>query len=168
MVMRAVLDNHETPGREGLSVSISDEMWGSWVRCWDRDPRKRPSALDVLESLPDILKQSVTKPRLNVDVSVIEAALPTPISKMNRESLENRYKSRGRRRSLSNSQIRRSIDDLSDEQLRDIFFWVVASGDNAEDDLGSVRLVCRRWRRIVSNEHEYIFPRGGSSYKEDP
>jgi hypothetical protein len=54
--MTAVVMRNETPKLGGTldSYGISPETWGLWLKCWDRDTSKRPTAAKVLEYMSEV------------------------------------------------------------------------------------------------------------------
>jgi hypothetical protein len=48
--MTAVVIKNEIPRLDGSpeSYGINEIMWELWLRCWDRDVGKRPTAAEVL------------------------------------------------------------------------------------------------------------------------
>jgi hypothetical protein len=54
--MIKVLQNNEIPTLdEALDFyGISEKMWGLWLKCWDKDVSKRPTAVAVLEYLSGV------------------------------------------------------------------------------------------------------------------
>jgi len=47
--MQAVLGRGLFPERESSSFTINDSLWTLWTECWDRDTKKRPTAVQVLD-----------------------------------------------------------------------------------------------------------------------
>jgi len=50
-VLVGVALHHEVPDRPWEDKRVSDALWEIWMTCWDREPKSRPSAQEVIAKL---------------------------------------------------------------------------------------------------------------------